>query len=515
MLVVLKQTIPWSVFCKCEETFRKNNTFPRMSIQTHARSEKPVMPYTLEISHKPKNQFRVQVVPETDITQVQTIATKENNEHENKRPKTCIRGFWDFVGAFGYQTLSINVEAQGSFKSILYALSTIMTVIASNAYRFLGPTPEMKYYLHFLPAEIITVIIFASLYTYMFHFEWILFMEGNGTHADGKPFQRFLVTFCVWYSTVTVMIILYVNDFMAYPGLTIVFGPYAVSLQIMLIFIWFEQPLFKRSSPEFRRRLRWFVTYPYAWFLGFPVIIGLGNLTTIIPMTYQPIMAFVIPFAKYVFSKFLNLVAEKASQDRNKSSTKFAVGLRIACHFGLYIVTNVGQHFSNMTICIMVFVEMILNLRLVRRIWKIHQRTTFSAQNELKGTLQILSIRETMEFLPAITYCILLFMLYLGPNKENFKASRGKTNDDLFEVIRKISYFAIFDAFRIGSSGVILWKTCKISLVSECCKLIERYWKVFGCMMALYTYWVSKISNSMYDERTWLIYVPDIDNCYD
>ena len=463
------------------------------------------MPYTLEMSHKPKNLFSQQVVPETDINQVQTIAFKENNEHQDRRPKSCIRRFWEFVGAFGNQTLSINSEAQGSFKSIFCALSTIMIVITLNAYRFLGPTPEMKYYLHFLLVEIFTVIIIASLYTYMFHFEWILFMEENGTHAYGKPFQRFLVTFCVWYSTVTVMVMLYVNDFIGYPGIAIVFGPQAVSLTTMLIFIWFEQPLFRRSSPEFRRQLRWFVTYPFAWYLGLPVIIGLGSLARIIPMTYQPIMAFVIPFAKYVFSKFLNLVAKKASRERNRSSTEFAVGLRIACHFGLYIVTNVGEHFSVMTTWIMVFVELILNLRLVRRIWKIHQRTTFLAQNELKGTLQILSIREIMEFLPAITYSLLLFMLYLGPNKENFKASRGKTNDDLFEVIRKISYFAIFDAVKIGISGIILWKSCKISLFSECSKLIERYWKVFGWMMALYTFWVSKISNSKFNERSYLI----------
>ena len=125
---------------------------------------KPVMPYTLEMSHKPKNLSNVQVVPETDIT-VQTIAFKENNEHQNERPKSCIRRLWEFVGAFGNQTLSINSEAQGSFKSIFCALSTIMIVITLNAYRFLGPTPEMKYYLHFLLVEIITVIIFAYLYT--------------------------------------------------------------------------------------------------------------------------------------------------------------------------------------------------------------------------------------------------------------------------------------------------------------------------------------------------------------
>ena len=110
-----------------------------------------------------------------------------------------------------------------------------------------------------------------------------------------------------------------------------------------------------------------------------------------------------------------------------------------------------------------------------------------------------------MEFLTEITYCLLLFMLYLGPNKENFRTSRGKTYDDLFEVIRKISYFAIFDVVRIGTIGTILWKTCKISLFSECSKLIERYWKVFGWMMALYTFWVRKISNSKYNVRSYLI----------
>ena len=437
-----------------------------------------------------KNIFSIRFVPEANITHVQAIGTKENNEQKTKRLKPCVSKFCDFVGTFGYQTLSINLQAQGSLKSIFFAMSAIMIVISLNANRFLGPTPDMKYYLHFLPTEIITVIIFAALYTYMFQFEWILFNEENGTFAEGKPFQRFLVTFGVWYSSVTVVIVLYVNDFIGYPEGRIIFFPYVVSLPIMLIFIWFEQPLFKRSFPEFRQRLRWFITYPYIWFLGFPIIIGLGNLTRSIPTTYQPIMAFVIPFARYVFSKLLNLVAGKASREINKSSTKFAVGLRIACHFGLCIVINVGQDFSIITTSLMVSVELLLNLRLVRRIWKLRRKTTISAQNELQCTLQILSMREIMEFLPAITYCLLLFMLYYGPNKENFITSRGKDYDDLFEVIRKIFYFAIFDVVRIGIIGAILWKTCKISLFSECSKLIERYWKVFGWMMALYIYWV-------------------------
>ena len=87
----------------------------------------------------------------------------------------------------------------------------------------------------------------------------------------------------------------------------------------------------------------------------------------------------------------------------------------------------------------LVLVDLVLNLRFVRRIWKLHRKTTPLAQNELKGILQILSLREIMEFLPAITYCSLLLMLYLGPNKENFKTSRGKTMEDLYEVIIKIT----------------------------------------------------------------------------
>ena len=363
--------------------------------------------------HVPKNIFSIQVVPESNMTHVQAIGTNENNKQKTKGLKSCVssvRKFWDFVGTFGYQTLSINLEAQGSLKSICYALSAIMIVISLNANLFLKPTPDMKYYLHFLPAEIITIIIFAALNTYMFQFEWILFMEENGTFAEEKPFQRFLVMFGVWYSTATVIIVLYVNDFIGYPKSDFLSTPFLVSLPITLIFIWFEQPLFKRSSPEFRQRLRWFVTYPYTWFLGFPLLLQLENLIRNIPSTYQPIMAVVIAFAKYVFSKFLNLVAGKASRERNKFSTKFAVGLRIACHFGLFIAITVGRYFSIITTFSLVSVDLMLNLRLVRRIWKLRPKTIISAQNELQATLQTLSMREIMEFLPAITYGLLLFM---------------------------------------------------------------------------------------------------------
>ena len=442
------------------------------------------------MSHKSKNVFTVQVVPEIHITQVQPSANIDNNDHETGGLRRHFSTFYAFVTAFGCQTLSVDLEAQGSSKSIFYALSSIIIVMTLNAYCFLGPKPDMIYYLHFLSEHSITVITFATLYTYMFHLEWILFMEKNGTFADGKPFKRFLVIFSAWYSIVTVIIILYVNGFTDYPEGSINFFPYIVTLPIMLMFIWFEQPIIKRTDPEFRRRLRWFIIYPYAWFLGFPIIFKLEDLSRTIPMTYQPIMAIAIPFAKYVFSKFLSLVAGKASLEGNNSSVKFAVGLRVACQTGLYVVASVGESFSLMTTLILVLVELILNLGLVRKIWKLHQKTSLNAQIELKGTLLILSMREIMELLPTITYCLLLFMLYLGPNKENFRTTRGKTIDDIFDIIKKISYFTLFDVVRIGINGAILWKTCKISMFSECCKLIERYWKVFGWMMALYIYWV-------------------------
>ena len=440
--------------------------------------------------HKPQNVFSIQVVPEINITQVLPTATGENKEHEVKQLKTYLKRFFGLIRAFGRQSLSVNSEAHGSVKSFFYALSAIMIVISLNSYRFMGPKPEFKYYLQFLSSDIITVVIFAALYTYMFHFEWILFTEETGTFPDGKPFQRFLVIFGVWYSVVTIIIMAYVNDLMEYPGGTLDFLSYQASLPFMLLFIWFEQPLSKRLNQDFRKQLRWFLSYPYAWLLGFFLYISLDKLAVTIPWTYQPIMALVIPFAKYVFNKFLGLIARKASRKENNSSTKFAVGLRVACQTGLWIAINIGKNFSLMTTLSLVVVDLILNLRLIRRIWMLHRKTTTLAQNELKGTLQILAMREIMEFLPALTYGSLLFMLYLGPNKENFKTSRGKTMEDLYEIIIKLTYFVVFDLVRIGITEVILWKACKISLFSECSTLIERYWKVFGWMMALYIYWV-------------------------
>ena len=144
------------------------------------------------MSHKPQNLFAIQVVPEINITRVQPTATEENNENQAKELKTYFKRFFELVGVFGQQTLSVNLEARGSIKSFFYALSAIMIVISLNAYRFMGPKPEFKYYLQFLSTDIITVVIFAALYTYMFHFDWIYLRKKMARFQTENRFNDFL-----------------------------------------------------------------------------------------------------------------------------------------------------------------------------------------------------------------------------------------------------------------------------------------------------------------------------------
>ena len=99
-------------------------------------------------------------------------------------------------------------------------------------------------------------------------------------------------------------------------------------------------------------------------------------------------------------------------------------------------------------------------------------------------------MKETLEILIPVTYCIIFCMAYFGPNAYligGFKNDNWQHNklEKVSEPLTKVFYFLVVDLSRISLNAIILWKYCKISILSEHLKLMETYWKPITTNMML------------------------------
>ena len=87
-------------------------------------------------------------------------------------------------------------------------------------------------------------------------------------------------------------------------------------------------------------------------------------------------------------------------------------------------------------------------------------------------------------------------MVYYGPNANlfgGFKNDYWQYNElkDISEPLTKLFYFLLVDILRVSLNALILWKYCKISLLSEHLHMMEIYWKPITANMALLIFFVS------------------------
>ena len=434
--------------------------------------------------------FTVKVAPEKDITIVQPSEQNEDDQNHTEKSKPFSYRFLNTIQHLGRRSLLVDFKAKIETRHMYYALLILAVVLSINSYTVFGPKSATKEILISLPSNVITIFIFASLYFYMLHYDWVLFIEEKGISTYKNPFLRLLVTFAVWYLISTTFILLKYNNLMDISDDFIAFVPFHPTWIITLAFFWLQQPLINRSNLEFRKRFRWFAVYQVAWGISFIMYRALDTATKNIPITYQPIMALVWPFSRFVLAKFLNLIARKANREGNELRTKFAIATRVTTGHALWITIEIGSYFTTMTTILLFLFDYILNTRMVKNILTLHQRQNMQNHNELKLRLRILMMKETMEILLPLSYLSLLLMVYLGPNVENFKPTQGTTIDDMVPKIKMIGILLLVDVTRIGLCGFVLWKKCKISMKSKVCQLMAQYWKMITSMISIYVYWV-------------------------
>ena len=112
-----------------------------------------------------------------------------------------------------------------------------------------------------------------------------------------------------------------------------------------------------------------------------------------------------------------------------------------------------------------------------------------------KMMLESLVMKETLELMIPIIYCMLICIAYYGPNADilgNIKNDYWQYEklDDVKIPVSKVGVFVLVDMVRIMFTSIILWKFCKINFFHEYCWMMRVYWipittKVGAYMLAV------------------------------
>ena len=258
---------------------------------------------------------------------------------------------------------------------------------------------------------------------------------------------------------------------------------------------WFQRPLSQRCDREYRKRYRWFVySRVLVVFIGQSYVFT-ASIFEKVPSAYQPILALVLPILRYGSGKILHKITTNA-RGENELSSQFAVNCKVTCNHALYLAIIVGSTATNLTAISICVIDAVINLRSCFTIIKLHRRHEDQMSYKFKSKLQALVMKETLELLLPITYCVILSIAYFGPNAENLGNIKNdywqyKKIEDIRVPLSKIGLFLLVDVLRIALNFFLLWKYCKINLRFEYCQMMETYWKAITAYVATYLLAVS------------------------
>ena len=275
--------------------------------------------------------------------------------------------------------------------------------------------------------------------------------------------------------------------------------------------LWFHFPKELRLDKKFGKRLKSYIYYLLLWnLIAFAeitmdtIFVELTNYENNSGMEVQWLMALVIPLFRGLFEWLLPKFFHKAlgykegwtKLDEDEAAT-FAMETQIADVFALYVAVRLGWAKQSTVLCILV-VEFTINLFYCLRIIKLHNKIGENNNNQDNQTkiwkaekdsavISLITV-ETIEVLIPLGYSMAYATAYYGPNATLFGGVKatyvGYTEvTDIGSVFTFL--FTMFAADTLGGiliSALLVWK-CKINVIKEYCKVMQKYWII----LLLYT----------------------------
>ena len=417
-------------------------------------------------------------------TNIETISGKGANFYVETERRSVLHSIRITVNRWSNRILEIEfTDEKNPYHGLLIIPLILIVLLTSLAYLLIPKydANDLDYFDLFFQ-EMSYILNLQVLIISAHHFSYLLMMGKDDVCTPKKLFQLFLNNFCVLltyrYSTIILKFRCFLpekfNQFLA-----------VFVLQVTQFTLhWFQHPKSQRSDLCFQRRYKWFIAFRISIGMSIQVYVQTARLFDLIVNHFQIALAFLLLGIRYLSLKLHTKIMEKARGD-NALTASLDVNCRVGCQHALYLMIIIGSKARIETTIVYTFIDTLLITRSFFKIASAVNDHTRVDNIQFDKSLQMITLKETLEILLPICYCVIYVIAFFGPNKEAFGFLKGISVDDMIWTLMKISIFICFDGMRIVIFAIILEYRYHVSIFKSYCNLMNVYWKYLTAWIAM------------------------------
>ena len=419
-------------------------------------------------------------------------SSTESNQEDNALPNRPSNKLFRYLQSF----FVIDYNRKGSAQSSLYGVVIILVVTISSMPLTLIPQHDVLLYPKYWPETIFAPLAISAFLASNFVFDSYLILDSG----NKSPYVMFAKLF-LWNSIPRMILQLVIYVIWIYlmnkhpPVPYVGYITHTVGMVTISVGFWLQHSKMERADKSFRKRFSWYLTMRLFRILINTSYNFVAKMFEKVPSNFQVGLAIVLPMMRYLNRLIQHKAANKA-RGENEESAKFSVSCNVACSHALQLAIVIGSSATNLTSYVICGIDILLNLFACLNIVILHKKKNNNSTQDLKTRLQGLVVKETLELILPISYCIILTISYYGPNTEimgNIKNDywQYRKIDDISLVLFKIGLFLAADLVRVILSSLVLKTFCHINFLWEYCRLMAIYWKPIATTIAAYIIGVS------------------------
>ena len=156
--------------------------------------------------------------------------------------------------------------------------------------------------------------------------------------------------------------------------------------------------------------------------------------------------------------------------DEEKGTIDNIIMVEIVHSLSLTIVLGSSQ-INQFTTYTIIASDTLMNVWYMRNIVRLYYQGTDIANKQRDSTLRYLALKEFLEFLIPVVYCLTFIGTYLGPNYEiigdmGSNMWHHQKVSNLYEKLQNILHFSLIETVPGGGFAFILWKFCNLNMYS-------------------------------------------------
>lgn len=218
--------------------------------------------------------------------------------------------------------------------------------------------------------------------------------------------------------------------------------------------------------------------YTLFWFLF--VAIQLTAIVTIIlpkiSRDIQWIVAFVFPLTKELNDRIIGFLIAKAVSSENLMEAKFIGKIVINLLYSFWAAITLINIEANTTEILLLAINFLINMRLCYQIILLERKVSGVngkfRKDSRKRILTELVLNEFVEIVIPTALIGVYSIFFFGPQNVVYRDGI----DNLQSFVMPIVEMALIDSTSVILAGILLWRLCRINILQEYNKIINKYW---------------------------------------